>query len=178
MSLPDPRRIVTGHNDVGKAVFLADSRIALQRTPLSASLGVVWESTQFPVDNSEDGNFDPTKTRTSDLVNKDGVIMRVVDIDPRITSNEMLFHRTESMDFGILMHGEVSCYLDDGVKVDMKPGDICVQRGTIHGWTNSGSTAARLYFVLIAAKPVEIRGQKMEMYGYHSADVASGGIKR
>jgi len=44
---------------------------------------------------------------------------------------QMLFHRPESLDFGILFDGEVSCYLDDGVKVDMKPGDVCVQRGTI-----------------------------------------------
>jgi hypothetical protein len=96
MSLPNPRRIVTGHNDAGKAVVLADSCITLQRTPLSASLGVVWESAQFPVDNSEDGNFDPSKTRTSDLVNKDGVIMRVVDIDPGITPvGSLTTHRSE-----------------------------------------------------------------------------------
>jgi hypothetical protein len=82
-----------------------------------------------------------------------------------------LFHRTESLDFGILLNGEVSWYiaslsappfdlfadihssylcshLDDGARVDMKPGDVCIQRGTIHGWTNHQDTPARLYFVL------------------------------
>lgn len=43
-------------------------------------------------------------------------------------------------------------HLDDGVRIDMKPGDVCVQRGTIHGWTNYSDEPARLYFVLSGKK--------------------------
>lgn len=39
-------------------------------------------------------------------------------------------------------------HLDDGVRIDMKPGDVCVQRGTIHGWTNYTDKPARVYFIL------------------------------
>lgn len=39
-------------------------------------------------------------------------------------------------------------HLDDGVRIDMKPGDVCVQRGTIHGWTNYTNKPARVYFIL------------------------------
>jgi hypothetical protein len=84
MSLPHPRRIVTGHNDLGKAVFYSDNSVPLEKTPLGASLGVLWETNQFPVDNSG-SEFDPSTTRTRDLSNKDGVILRVVDIEPGVT---------------------------------------------------------------------------------------------
>ncbi|OAP62329.1 hypothetical protein AYL99_04532 [Fonsecaea erecta] len=173
MSLPHPRRIVTGHDDQGKAIFLTDSRVPLETTKLGASLGVLWETKQFPADNS--GSQDPIATRTTDLANKNGVVLRVVDIEPGTTEAKMLFHRTESLDFGILFDGEVSCYLDDGAKVDMKPGDVCVQRGTIHGWTNTGTKTARMYFCLIAAKPVTVGDKELGAHGYHKEDVASGG---
>ena len=47
-------------------------------------------------------------------------------------------------------HADEDCsYLDNGVVIHMKAGDVCVQRGTIHGWTNPGSVPARMYFILI-----------------------------
>ncbi|OAG43069.1 hypothetical protein AYO21_02688 [Fonsecaea monophora] len=104
--LPHPRRIVTGHDDQGKAIFLADSRIPLEVTKLGASLGVLWETKKVPADNS--GKDDPATSRTTDLANKSGVVLRVVDIEPGTTQAKMLFHRTESLDFGILFDGQVS----------------------------------------------------------------------
>lgn len=86
-------------------------------------------------------------------------------------------------------------HLDDGVRIDMKPGDVCVQRGTIHGWTNYSDEPARLYFVLsgekaaimsavnqddnltskIAATPVKIDGKSLTATGYSKDEVESGG---
>ncbi|EXJ75710.1 uncharacterized protein A1O5_00217 [Cladophialophora psammophila CBS 110553] len=86
-SLPHPRRIVTGHDEEGKAIFLADSRIPLEATKLGASLGVLWETKQFPADNS--GTEDPVMARTTDLANKNGVILRVVDVEPGTTQVRM-----------------------------------------------------------------------------------------
>jgi hypothetical protein len=78
----------------------------------------------------------------------------------------------------------------------MKPGDVCVQRGTIHGWTNNTDKPARIYFILsgksflleewamrmvrhaydhIAAKPVEVNGQSLTAVGYSKKDIESGG---
>ena len=48
---------------------------------------------------------------------------------------------------------ETGSHLDNGVEVHMKPGDTCVQRGTIHGWTNPTNKPARVYFVLIGKQP-------------------------
>ncbi|OQV04671.1 hypothetical protein CLAIMM_09522 [Cladophialophora immunda] len=90
MSLPHPRRIVTSHDAEGEAIFLADSHIPLEATKLGASLGVLWETKQFPADNS--GAEDPATTRTTDLANKSGVVLRVVDIEPGTT--EVRFSRS------------------------------------------------------------------------------------
>jgi len=61
-------------------------------------------------------------------------------------------HTTDTVDYGILMEGEISLELDDGVLVALKPGDIVVQNGTRHAWRNGGSKSAILVFVLIGAK--------------------------
>ncbi|KAK4085118.1 uncharacterized protein Triagg1_108 [Trichoderma aggressivum f. europaeum] len=170
---PDPRRIVTGHNSEGKAVVVADGTIPCQPTPIGANFAVLFETHEFPVSN--DGWEDPTKVRTTDLANKQGIVLRVVDIPPNVDKAGMLFHRTESLDFGILFSGEVICHLEDGVEIHMKPGDVCVQRGTIHGWTNSTDKPARLYFILSAAKPVNVNGQSLTAAGYSKHEVESGG---
>ncbi|OAL28158.1 hypothetical protein AYO20_09577 [Fonsecaea nubica] len=185
--LPHPRRIVTGHDEEGKAIFLADSRIPLEVTNLGASLGVLWETKQVPTDNS--GRDDPATTRTTDLANKSGVVLRVVDIEPGTTQigqdalpqdrvarlwdsvrrsslvvsftssniycNSFSLHLIPFSFFASSMQPALSrtdqsvlvhSYLDDGARVDMEPGDVCVQRGTIHGWTNAGTKTARMYF--------------------------------
>lgn len=82
-SLPFPRRIVTGHDDKGQAIFLSDKQIPLEAMKAGGTLGVLWETREFPANNS--GNDDPADRRTTDLANKDGVILRVVDLNPGIT---------------------------------------------------------------------------------------------
>lgn len=59
-------------------------------------------------------------------------------------------HRTQSLDYGLVVEGEVEMELDDGVKVTLRRGDVAVQRGTIHGWRNVSPNGgwARMFFVL------------------------------
>jgi hypothetical protein len=57
----------------------------------------------------------------------------------------------------------------------MKAGDVCVQRGTIHGWTNTSDKPARMYFVLTAAKEIEVNGKRLGNEGFEDKNVASGG---
>lgn len=72
----------------------------------------------------------------------------MVDIAP---GNEALMHRTQSLDYGIVIEGEVELVLDDGVSTVMRRGDVAVQRATSHGWRNvSGTEWARMFFVLQA----------------------------
>ena len=66
-------------------------------------------------------------------------------------------HRTESVDYVILLQGEVTCLLDVG-EVHMKPFDVLIQRGTNHGWVNDGEAPALLVAVLVAAHPLSPSG--------------------
>jgi quercetin dioxygenase-like cupin family protein len=70
-------------------------------------------------------------------------------------------HRTETLDYAILLKGECDLELDDGKTVHMNQGDICVQRGTMHAWVNNGSLPCVFAFILIDADPVEAGGQKL-----------------
>ncbi|KAI1113206.1 hypothetical protein F5Y14DRAFT_227395 [Nemania sp. NC0429] len=173
MSLfPDPRRIVTGHDDAGKAIVVADDTISCEPTPIKCNFAVLYETHQFPASNDE--WIDPVNDRTKNLANDKGVVLRVVDFPPR---TETMFHRTESLDFGILHEGEMTCHLDDGVRIDMKAGDVCVQRGTIHGWTNYSDKPARVYFILTAAHPAKVGNTVLEEAGFQRGNVESGGAK-
>ena len=59
------------------------------------------------------------------------------------------FHRTLSFDYGILTHGTMTLILDDDKRVVMHPGDVIVQRGTIHAWFNEGTEWTRMHFILL-----------------------------
>ena len=63
-------------------------------------------------------------------------------------------HRTVSLDYGIVLEGEIELVLDSGEARRMAIGDVAIQRGTMHAWKNVGSTWARLVFVLQQCKPV------------------------
>ena len=75
---PDPRRIVTGHDEEGNSIVLKDSQIPCEPVPGQANFAVLWETHRFPVSN--DGNEDPIEKRTLSLANSDGVVLRTVDI--------------------------------------------------------------------------------------------------
>jgi len=66
----------------------------------------------------------------------------------RLNAPHPLMHCTETVDFGILIDGELTLILDDS-EVQLKPGDIVVQRGTNHAWSNRGDKPCRIAFVLL-----------------------------
>lgn len=74
---PDPRRIVTGHNESGKSIVVADSTITCEPTPLKCNFAVLYETHEFPA--SLDTWEDPILARTQSLANDKGVVLRVVD---------------------------------------------------------------------------------------------------
>ena len=73
-------------------------------------------------------------------------------------------HRTDSIDYAVVMSGEIDMELDDSV-VHLRAGDVLVQRGTIHNWVNRGTTPCTIAFVLIDAKSVEAGGKAMPAVG-------------
>ncbi|KAK8160894.1 hypothetical protein BKA80DRAFT_276242 [Phyllosticta citrichinensis] len=82
----------------------------------------------------------------------------MVDMPPGATSP---MHRTISLDYGVVLEGDVELILDSGEKRLMKRGDISIQRGTNHAWKNmSDEHWARMLYVLLPVHPIEIGGQK------------------
>ncbi|OAA80237.1 cupin 2 domain-containing protein [Akanthomyces lecanii RCEF 1005] len=165
--LPHPRRVVTGHDGASKAVFVDDGEVAAVQITDTVNFAVLYETHEFPADNNE--WKDPIKNRTESLANRDGVVVRVVDFKP---NNTALFHRTESLDFGIITKGEIVCRLDDGVEKTLRAGDVCVQRGTIHSWENRTDETCRVTFVLVAAKAIN---KDLDTTGFVAEEMATGG---
>jgi quercetin dioxygenase-like cupin family protein len=92
------------------------------------------------------------------LVNPHGTVCRMVDFAP---GNEPIMHRTQSLDYGIVLEGEIEMELDSGEKRLLKRGDVAVQRATMHAWRNASKTEwCRMIFVLQDCQPLVIGGQK------------------
>src|SRR5260370_23353828 len=159
----DVRRIVTGHDANGKAIVATDERIAGTSAPNRPYISrvEVWSTDKMPVDNSEaaaGGQSNGFVVRHNYVGSGQGSIIRITEFAPGAAK---FMHRTETVDYAILLSGECDLELDDGKTVHMKQGDIAVQRGTMHAWVNNGTVPCVFAFVLIDADSVEAGGQKL-----------------
>lgn len=154
------RRVVTGHDDKGRAIILIDEQV--QNTfshRAGAEFSVVWSTEGFPIDN--DGNEDPANKKIPTAI-ENGTVFRIVSFAPGVAPRN---HRTSSIDYGVVMQGEIDMIMDDGVSVTLRAGDVLVQRGTIHDWVNNGTVPCVIAFSLIAAKPVTANGKPLPAQG-------------
>lgn len=163
--LPDLLRVVTGHNDSGLAVIRSEDRISSvsnQAFPGVMS-GAIWATDKTPADDSVDEVDGATRTVNGDLgiVMQGGTNFRYTDIAPGTTAT---FHRTTSLDYNILIQGKLVLILEDGnERLFETPGDVIIQRGTIHAWKNPGPEWTRWATVLVDAKPAEVSGQALPL---------------
>lgn len=141
------RRIVTGHDKAGRAVFRSIDELTPERIPSGdAAFATIWSAAEVPVDLNDDSDG---AARDVGLTLNSGSVIRVVDMLP---GGESPMHRTNSIDYGIVLTGEVELELDDGIIETCGAGDVIVQRGTIHLWRNtSRSVPCRIVFVLTEA---------------------------
>ena len=177
MSLPPIHRVVTGHTPDGKAVVASNGPlptvIELQAIP-GTVFHEVWSTTGMPapVDNGPDPSVGPLTLPPPRL----GTRIRFVDIPPdtpeflahgaarmkdafsqigdvhastvQAGSPHPLMHRTESVDYGVVIEGELTLVLDDS-EVALQAGSVVVQRGTNHAWANRSGKPCRMLFVLV-----------------------------
>jgi len=172
---------VTGHDARGKALVLHDGDAPnakiRQATGLTSIL--VWVTDECPADLS--GGADRAEREIGVAPPARGSIFRVVDFPPaaaapKVDNDAMLremglsrayggarhalMHRTKSIDYAVVISGEIDMLLDDS-EVHLKAGDVLVQQGTIHAWVNNGKEPCRVAFVLIdAEEPVQLRGER------------------
>jgi quercetin dioxygenase-like cupin family protein len=124
-----------------------------------ASSCVIWSTKGFPVNN--DGFEDPTTGSFKTTV-ENGTVFRVVRYEPGVTPRN---HRTDSIDYAVVISGEIEMELDESVMAKLRAGDVLVQRGTIHNWVNRGTEACVIAFVLISAKPATAAGKPLHATG-------------
>jgi quercetin dioxygenase-like cupin family protein len=149
------RRVVTGHDNHGHAIIEIDeiaTNIVSRREGHSST--VIWSNAVTPADNAESGDGglrDVAECAAS------GSLFRIIEYAPGVAPR---MHRTETIDYAVVMSGEIDMGLDDGVVVHLKAGDVVVQRGTIHDWINRGDLPCVIAFVLVAAKPLPLGGAR------------------
>jgi hypothetical protein len=155
--MPKPaRRIVTGHDDRGRSVVLSDGMPPnIRDKGTGVDFLEIWNTvgTPAPIRSSEPEPTDgPLQVPPPPL----GTRIRLNDfypghirkLPPRADGRHPMMHRTRSIDYGIVLEGEIYLILDDS-EVLLHSGDVVVQRGTDHAWENRSDRVARMAFILV-----------------------------
>lgn len=151
-----PKRIVTGHDANGKAIVqLVDEGHWESIAGGTSKYNVFWATRTSPVDITHDETLQQEIT-TGSLTLPNGTVFRIVDRAPH-TKGPM--HRTQSLDYGVMIEGETELLMDSGDRITMKAGDVCIQRSTMHQWINNTDKWNRMVFILMDALPLEVAGQ-------------------
>lgn len=170
------RRIVTGHNAAGKSIIAQDA-FATSILELAAVPGLratdLWETTTAPADLTSDA--DPVARPVHLEPQPTGTICRIVEFPPDAalrdraesqkvfaalgashaadtTSTTPMMHKTASVDYAIVLGGEIWAVMDEG-ETCMKAGDVLIQNGTNHAWSNRSHEPAWVAFILVGATP-------------------------
>ena len=170
------RRIVTGVNAVGRSCIVSDTRLPPADVAPGEPVRVgLWATDATPASN--EGTRDPVPDGVilrTPPAHRGGTVIRFTDIAPdktRAYDPEDLrrrgckttpdrsakhpgFHATDSVDYAICLEGEIWAVLDEGETL-MRPGDVLIQRGTYHAWSNRSDRVCRMAFILIDAEPLE-----------------------
>src|SRR6266568_6226048 len=154
------RRVVTGHDGSGRAVVKIDevSKNIVSNRP-GASGCVVWTTDTIPAGNS--GDFDGAARKVGTTL-PGGTVFRVIEFSPGVAPR---VHRTDSIDYAVVISGEIDMELEKGTEVHLKAGDVLVQRGTVHNWINRGKAPCVIAFVLVDAKPAAAGGKTLNAFG-------------
>ncbi|KAF2098678.1 hypothetical protein NA57DRAFT_75915 [Rhizodiscina lignyota] len=163
--LPPVNRYITTHDSEGKAVFSTELSEQPPRVHMGerASFALAYTTSGSPVKLNDDADIEgykPYLASPPGLTVSNGTVCRMVDFAPARPKGAM--HRTVSIDYGVVIEGEIECLLDSGEKRIMKRGDICVQRATAHAWKNlSQDKWARMMFVLMTSDKPTVNGKEL-----------------
>ena len=142
--LPPVQRVVTGHDANGRAIFKSEDVTPTRMIPSGdASFLLIWTTETVPADNNDETDG---RLRDAGLTLNQGSVIRIVDMLP---GKQSPMHRTNSIDYGIVLDGEIELELEDGAKKTIRQGGIIIQRGTNHAWSNRSDGYCRIAFVLI-----------------------------
>jgi mannose-6-phosphate isomerase-like protein (cupin superfamily) len=170
------RRVVTGHDAEGRSTFIADGEAPnFKEVPVMPGLALtdLWETKGAPASNA--GHADAADRPIRLEPPKNGTILRIVEFPPDSqwrtarsreafaaigaghapdkSSSDPMMHTTATVDYIIVLKGEIYAVMDTGEKL-LRAGDVLVQRGTNHSWSVRGNEPCIVAAVLVSAKPV------------------------
>jgi quercetin dioxygenase-like cupin family protein len=152
-TLPPTRRVVTGHDANKTAKVLIDGIAANDRGEPGRSRVLMWCTDAAPTEVAVGEGIEDMGARMLGTAPPPGGTRFTINDIPAGAPGVM--HRTETLDYCIVLAGEVDMDMDAST-VHLKAGDVVIQRGTNHSWVNRGTEPARIAFVLVDAKPLGI----------------------
>jgi mannose-6-phosphate isomerase-like protein (cupin superfamily) len=155
------RRVVTGFGESGQSTILMDSEIGnvVEDSESTLALAELWSTAESPIDNG--GTRDQARPSFELLPDANGSLLRFFEIAPEPAGTAKPgvgaeahpgFHTTDTLDYIIVLEGEVVAMLEDSETV-LRPGDVLIQRGTNHAWSNRSNRPCRMAAVMLDAKP-------------------------
>ena len=150
-----PRRVVTGHDAAGKSVVLSDGTPPQNHPMRGPAVGAdffeLWNTTR-PVPLLTCVEDREPSERAFTIMPVAGHLLRIIDIyPPKDGGKRTVMHRTRTLDYVVVIEGEVVLVLDDS-EVTLKKSDVVIQRGTDHAWENRSDKVARMAFFHIDAE--------------------------
>jgi quercetin dioxygenase-like cupin family protein len=166
------RRIVTGHDEFGKGIVVSDEKMKAVSRGLGPNISgcEIWSTNSMPVDNSMEAEAAQRAgfvKKYNYVGNGQGTTIRIVEWAP---GHAMFPHHTETMDYSMVLSGEIDVEFDSGQVVTMRQGDVIVMRGVTHNWKNKSTVPAVTAFILIDAAPFEAAGEKRGVLYYDACD--------
>jgi quercetin dioxygenase-like cupin family protein len=151
---PPIRRVVTGHDENDVAKVLLDAPATNAKRPRAGLVStMMWCTDGAPARIPIGEDIEDMGTRILGTAPPArGTRFAVIDFPP---GNHPRMHRTETVDYVIVIEGEIEMDMDDST-VKLKQGDVLIQRGTNHAWANRSDKRARVAFVLVDAEPLGI----------------------
>lgn len=145
------RRIVTGHATDGRSIVLENGPVPNVRAVPGARFDEVWSTGPAPEKLGRAPAREPTAISSRIGPAGSGSAIRVIEFAPLGRGGiRSPMHRTATIDYGIVIEGEVVLILSDS-EVVLNQGDVVVQRGTDHAWENRSRKKAKMAFVLLDA---------------------------
>jgi mannose-6-phosphate isomerase-like protein (cupin superfamily) len=149
------RRVVTGHDSRGKSVVVSDGPPPQHHTMRGPAIGAdfheLWSESDPLPELTSVAAREPNQ-RDFSIMPAAGHLLRILDVYPlRDGGTRTVMHRTRTLDYVVVIEGELVLILDDS-EVVLAPGDVVVQRGTDHAWENRSGAIARAAFFHIDAR--------------------------
>lgn len=167
------RRIVTGLDETGKAIVMFDNSVSVLAATDQPEVENIWMLEQIPAETSDIGISEISAAFGPEPQN---LVFRIIDFPPSppqevletldtnmfmkiagdyapkkgLPSSHPFMHRTKTIDFAVVLSGEIEMVLDDS-SVFLKAGDVIVQQETNHAWVNRGTEICRIAFVQVAS---------------------------